>query len=75
MMNKILMEKVRCMLIQSKPPKSLWVEILLTACCFVNLSPLTVIDFKTPFEIWSEKPMECLKPLVVQPMFMLVKVN
>ncbi|KAH9687674.1 hypothetical protein KPL70_014852 [Citrus sinensis] len=54
-MNKTLTERVRCMLIQSKLPKTLWAEILLTACYLVNLSPSTGINFKTPFEMWSGK--------------------
>ena len=44
------------MMIQSQLPKGLWVETLLTACLLVNLSPSTVIDFKTPLEMWSGKP-------------------
>lgn len=46
------------MLIQSKPPKKLWVKILLTACYLVNLSPSTIIEFKTPFEKWLGKPVD-----------------
>ncbi|KAH9650266.1 hypothetical protein KPL70_026310 [Citrus sinensis] len=53
MMNRTLMEKVRCMLVQTKLPKSLWAEILLTACYLVNLSPSSVIEFKTPYERWT----------------------
>lgn len=49
--NKTLMEIVRCMLIQSKLPKSLWAEILMTTTYLVNLSPLSVIEFKTPFKV------------------------
>ncbi|KAH9670332.1 hypothetical protein KPL70_016941 [Citrus sinensis] len=56
MMNKTLMERVRSMLVQSKLPKTLWAEILLTACHPVNLSPSTTIDFKTPYEKWTGQP-------------------
>ena len=52
-MNKTLVEKVRCMLIYSKLPKTLWVEALNTACYLVNRSPSTAIDCKTPMELWS----------------------
>ncbi|KAH9660266.1 hypothetical protein KPL70_024153 [Citrus sinensis] len=55
-MNRTLMDKVRCVLIQSKLPKTLWAETLLTACYLVNLIPSTAINFKTPFEIWYGKP-------------------
>ncbi|KAH9767149.1 hypothetical protein KPL71_011170 [Citrus sinensis] len=56
MMNRTLMNKVRCMMIQSKLPKGLWAETLLTACLLVNLSPSAAIEFKTPYELWSGKP-------------------
>ncbi|KAH9668238.1 hypothetical protein KPL70_021339 [Citrus sinensis] len=55
-MNRTLMEKVRCMLIQSRLPKSLWAEVLMTASYLVNLSPSSALDFKTPFEMWHGKP-------------------
>lgn len=50
-MNKTLIDKVRCILIQAKLPKSLWTENLNTACYLVNLSPSIAIEFKTPFEL------------------------
>ena len=49
-MNKTLMEKVRCTMIQSDLPKGLWTETLLIACMLVNLSPSLALDFKTPHE-------------------------
>ena len=55
-MNKTFMEKVRCMLIQSKLSKLVWAKILLTTCYLVNLIPSTTIDFKTLFKMWSGKP-------------------
>ncbi|KAH9657534.1 hypothetical protein KPL70_023118 [Citrus sinensis] len=55
-MNRTLMDKVRCMLVQAKLPKGLWAETLLTASYLVNLSPSAALDFKTPFEIWHGKP-------------------
>ncbi|KAH9717481.1 hypothetical protein KPL71_021830 [Citrus sinensis] len=54
--NRTLMERVRSMLVQSKLPKTLWAEILLTACHLVNLSPSTAIEFKTPYERWTGQP-------------------
>ena len=53
MMNRTLMERVRCMLVQIKLPKSLWAEILLTACYLVNLSLSSAIEFKTSYEKWT----------------------
>ena len=58
MMNRTLMDKVRCMLIQSKFPKTLWAETLLTACYLINISPSTAINFKTPFEMWYGRPVD-----------------
>ncbi|KAH9754460.1 hypothetical protein KPL71_015451 [Citrus sinensis] len=51
-MNRTLMEKVRCLLIHSKLPKTLWAEALNTACYLVNRSPSTAIGCKTPMELW-----------------------
>ncbi|KAH9717204.1 hypothetical protein KPL71_021739 [Citrus sinensis] len=45
--------QVRCMLLYSKLPKSLWAEALNTTCYFVNRSPSTTIECKTPIELWS----------------------
>ncbi|KAH9765484.1 hypothetical protein KPL70_001889 [Citrus sinensis] len=54
--NRTLMDKERCMLIQSKLPMSLWVETLSTACYIVNRSPSSRINFRTPIELWTGKP-------------------
>ncbi|KAK9184519.1 hypothetical protein WN943_024869 [Citrus x changshan-huyou] len=55
-MNRTLIDKVRCMLIHSKLPMSLWAEALDTACYIVNRSPSSGINFRTPYELWSGKP-------------------
>ena len=39
----------------SKLPKPLWAEALNTSCYFVNKSPSTTLNFKTPDEIWPRK--------------------
>ena len=49
------MDKVRCLLIHSKLPQSLWAETLMTSCYLVNKSPSSAINFKTPVEMWSDK--------------------
>ncbi|KAH9648352.1 hypothetical protein KPL70_025549 [Citrus sinensis] len=54
--NRTLMDKVRCMLVQAKLPKGLWAKTLLTTNYLVSLSPSAALDFKTPFEIWHGKP-------------------
>ena len=55
-MNRTLVNKVRCPLIHSKLPMTLWAETLSTACCIVNRSPSSEINFKTPIELWTGKP-------------------
>ena len=51
-MNRTLMDKVRCMLLYSKLPKSLWAEALNATCYLVNRSPSTAIECKTLIELW-----------------------
>ncbi len=44
------------MFINSKLLRSFWAEVVYAACYLVNRSPLAVIGFKTPKEIWFRKP-------------------
>lgn len=55
-MNRTLLNKVRCLLIQSGMPKKYWGEALFTACYLINRSPSRVINLKTPEELWNNKP-------------------
>nr|GEU59320.1 retrovirus-related Pol polyprotein from transposon TNT 1-94 [Tanacetum cinerariifolium] len=55
-MNRTLMDKVRCLLIQSGFPKTLRVEATCTAAYLINRSPSTAIEKKTPMEMWSGHP-------------------
>ena len=50
------MDKVRCMLIQSYLPKSLWAKTLKTTCYLVNCDPSVALIFKTLFEMWHDRP-------------------
>ncbi|GJU84999.1 retrovirus-related pol polyprotein from transposon TNT 1-94 [Tanacetum coccineum] len=50
------MDKVRYLLIQSGLPKTLWAEATCTAAYFISRSPSTVIEKKTPIEMWSGHP-------------------
>jgi hypothetical protein len=54
-MNKALMEKARCMLNGVGLGKELWAEVVGTACYLVNRSPSSVLDDKTPQEVWTGK--------------------
>ncbi|KAH9736371.1 hypothetical protein KPL71_018077 [Citrus sinensis] len=55
-MNRTLVDKTRCMLINSKLPRSFWAEAVNTASYLVNRSPSSAIGFKTPEELWKGKP-------------------
>ena len=54
-MNRTLVEKVRCMLSNTKLPKNFWAEALAYACYLVNRLPSSAIGGKTPLEAWSGK--------------------
>ena len=56
MMNRTLVEKVRCMLFNANMSKHFWAEVVTTATYLVNRSPLSALQFKTPQEVWSGKP-------------------
>ncbi|KAH9679844.1 hypothetical protein KPL71_026299 [Citrus sinensis] len=55
-MDRTIVDKTRCMLINLKLPRCFWAEAVSTACYLVNKSPSAAIDFKTPEEIWSGRP-------------------
>ncbi|KAH9699128.1 hypothetical protein KPL71_024224 [Citrus sinensis] len=55
-MNRTLVDKTRCLLINSKLPRSLWAEAVSTASYLVNKSPSSAIGFKKPEELWSGRP-------------------
>ncbi|KAH9782075.1 Integrase catalytic domain-containing protein [Citrus sinensis] len=52
-MNKTLIDKTRCLLINSKLPRSFWAEAVTIACYLVNRSPSAALKFKTPEEVWT----------------------
>nr|GEY67718.1 retrovirus-related Pol polyprotein from transposon TNT 1-94 [Tanacetum cinerariifolium] len=52
-MNRILMDKVRCLLIQSGLLKTFWTEATCTAAYLINRSPSRAIEKKTHMEMWS----------------------
>ena len=55
-MNQTLVQRARCMRIDTGLSKKFWAEAVNTAAYLVNRSPSTAIDFKTPQEVWSGKP-------------------
>lgn len=50
--NRTLVEMGRCMLEESKLPKSLWSEAVNTATYLRNRAPTKVLQGKTPYECW-----------------------
>lgn len=52
-MNRTLVEKARCMLLDGKLSIKFWAEAINTAAYIVNRSPSRVISNKTPEEMWS----------------------
>ncbi|KAH9697780.1 Integrase catalytic domain-containing protein [Citrus sinensis] len=55
-MNRPLIDKTRCPLINSKLPRSFWAEAVTTVCYLVNRSPSAALKFETPEEVWTGVP-------------------
>ena len=55
--NRVLLNKVRALLITSNLPKYLWGEAILTATYLYNRTPNSSINFSTPYNLkYKEKP-------------------
>nr|GEW88640.1 retrovirus-related Pol polyprotein from transposon TNT 1-94 [Tanacetum cinerariifolium] len=52
-MNKTLLNKVRCLLIQSGLLDLFWAEATVTTAYLINRSPSTTLEKKTPIDLWS----------------------
>ncbi|GKA48756.1 retrovirus-related pol polyprotein from transposon TNT 1-94 [Tanacetum coccineum] len=50
-MNRTLLNKVRCLLIQSSLPDSFWAEATVTTSYLINRSLSTTLEKKTPYEM------------------------
>jgi len=55
-MNKTLVEKVRCMLSNAELGREFWAEAVKYAQHLVNRLSSSVVDGKTPLEVWYGKP-------------------
>ncbi|GJT63916.1 retrotransposon protein, putative, ty1-copia subclass [Tanacetum coccineum] len=55
-MNRTLLNKVRCLLIQSDLPDSFWAEVTVTAAYLINRSLSTALEKKIPMDLWSGHP-------------------
>lgn len=51
--NRVLLEKARCMLVESKLPIKFWAEAVSTACYLSNRSPKRCLGGRTPEEVWT----------------------
>ena len=63
-LNRTLLEKARCMLIDAGLPKIFWAEAVNTANYIKNRSPTAALKDKTPYEIWRGR-VPCLSHLRV----------
>ena len=54
-MNRTLLEKVRCMLLNAGLSKQFWAEAVTYACHLINRLPAAANDGKTPIEMWRGK--------------------
>ena len=50
-MNKTILERVRCMLLSARLPKSFWGEAVHIATSLINRCPSTALNFKVPEEM------------------------
>ncbi|KAL0295740.1 UNVERIFIED_CONTAM: Retrovirus-related Pol polyprotein from transposon TNT 1-94 [Sesamum angustifolium] len=57
-MNRILLDKVRCLLISSGLSKTFWIEALLTAVYLINRSPSVPLFGKLPECVWTGKDVD-----------------
>ncbi|GJR94569.1 retrovirus-related pol polyprotein from transposon TNT 1-94 [Tanacetum coccineum] len=55
-MNRTVLNKVRCLLIQSGLPDSFWAEATVTTAYLINRSPSTTLEKKTSMDLWSGHP-------------------
>lgn len=54
-MNRTLVDRARCLILNSRLDKSFWAEAVSTAAYIINRSPTKALDYKTPYEKWSGK--------------------
>nr|GEX62802.1 Gag-Pol polyprotein [Tanacetum cinerariifolium] len=55
-MNRTLLKRARAMLAITSLGKSFWAKAINIACYVINRSPSTVVELKTPMEMWMGKP-------------------
>ena len=55
-MNMTLLERVKCLLLNSCLPNVFWGESITTAADLINRSPHSALEYKTPIEMWHGRP-------------------
>ncbi|PLW26249.1 hypothetical protein PCANC_26631 [Puccinia coronata f. sp. avenae] len=62
--NQSILVKARCLLVQSKLPKSLWTEAVNTATHLCNLTPSRTRGMRIPYNVWTGKSvsLDVLRP-------------
>lgn len=54
--NRSVLDKTRCLLLESHLPDSFWAEAVFCANYLINRSPSRSLNGKTPFELWFGHP-------------------
>lgn len=54
-MNRTLVERARCLILNSRLQKIFWTEGVSIAAYITNRSPTKALDYKTPYELWIGK--------------------
>nr|XP_016465202.1 PREDICTED: pentatricopeptide repeat-containing protein At2g02980, chloroplastic-like [Nicotiana tabacum] len=54
-MNRTLVVRVRCLLLEAKLPNTFWAEALNTVAYVINLSPAVALDGDVPDRVWFAK--------------------
>ena len=53
--NRTLVERARCVLLEAKLPNSFWAEALNIFAYVINLSPVVALDGDVPKRVWFDK--------------------
>ena len=63
-LNRIIVQRVRCMLYEARLTTSFWTNAVCTAIYLINHSPTTRLSSSTPYKVWNGcKPsLKYLKP-------------
>nr|KYP48059.1 Retrovirus-related Pol polyprotein from transposon TNT 1-94 [Cajanus cajan] len=55
-MNRTIMERVKCMLLESGMPKSFWGEATSTTIYLINRCTSFTLNYNKPMEVWYGRP-------------------